>query len=260
MQRGKYISYINVQWCVHSAWLYYNAFSLFYFPHPSNHTDFKCQAELRRCFTVAVQLWILGYKSPKLCRPTKPEPESPAAVCAFVCWGEERLQEKGTQLLSTSHTSLHLSSQGVKWKHLSYKVCFFNYLIIQQINLTHSLCLWSIMQQLLHLSLHSGPKVVANVSPSREVGRTGWNKQKRILYYTILQHTILYCTILQYTILLLYLYYTILTIPYNTTPHYTIIHYTIPHHTILYYMIPYYTTLHYTIQYYKAVLQCIAQS
>lgn len=56
-------------------------------PSPrSNHTDFKCHAELLRCYTVTVQVWILGYKSPELCRPTKPEPESPAAVCGFVCY------------------------------------------------------------------------------------------------------------------------------------------------------------------------------
>lgn len=96
----------------------------------SNHTHFKCHAELLRCYTVTVQVWILGYKSPELCRPTKPDPESPAAVCGFVCYrrgGRKTVREGKTQLMSTSHNIQHLSAPGIKLKHLSLHglfVCF----------------------------------------------------------------------------------------------------------------------------------------
>lgn len=104
------------------------------FPHPpsprSNHTDFKCHAELLRCYTVTVQVWILGYKSPELCRPTKPDPESPAAVCGFVCYrrGGRKTVREGKNSINvnlTQHPAPFCTRHKMKTSLLTRFVCLF---------------------------------------------------------------------------------------------------------------------------------------
>lgn len=76
----------------------------------------KCFAELLRCYTVTVQVWILSYKSSEPWRPTKRNSESPNAVCAYVqvCGAfvelGVRLYEMGK--LNVSHTQ-QITIQGL---------------------------------------------------------------------------------------------------------------------------------------------------
>ena len=53
-------------------------------PHLKTTPDFKCLAELLRCYTVTVQVWILGYKSSEPCGPTK-RTLSHQLQCVHVC-------------------------------------------------------------------------------------------------------------------------------------------------------------------------------
>lgn len=101
------------------AWLNY---------HAQTTPDFKCLAELLRCYTVTVKVWILGYKSSEHSRSTKRDPESPTAVrvraCLHACargrkeWGCQRRENSiHVSLTHQSNTQGH-SKVCIKWKHL----------------------------------------------------------------------------------------------------------------------------------------------
>lgn len=92
--------------------------SLFFFPSPHSQTipDFKCLAELLRCYPVTVRVWILGYKSSEPCRPTKRDPESPTAVCVsecvFLCWERrERNCTRGENSINVNLTQHRKNSR-----------------------------------------------------------------------------------------------------------------------------------------------------
>lgn len=55
-------------------------------PHFSNQSQTSNVSDSLRCYTVAAQVWILGYKSSEPCRPTERDPESRAtALWVYMC-------------------------------------------------------------------------------------------------------------------------------------------------------------------------------